>query len=298
MATGTPPLAHPPKHGAGHGGLPSGEPPAQPWGWTDLLSHALTSEIIPRLLARNRSALEAATPTYQVPPVDADIAAFVALVREDERETVRAIVDRVIVQAGGRQALLNNLLLPAARHFGAMWERDECDFMDVTLGVYQLDQIMKETATVGYGDFGAYENRILVLPAPGEQHRFGCDMVADAFREGGWCVRSGPAVSRAQLVALVRDEWFDVIGISVTSDRFLRGLPACLRAVRHASTNPAPFLIVGGHAIGHHAERTRFLGADATAGSAHEALIQANSFVAEARSARLPAYAAKRVDAG
>jgi len=286
MAKGTKPLAPQTKTGAG-------EVPEQPWGWTDLLSHAVTSEIIPRLLMRAPPA-SAAAPV----PDDAEIAAFVALVIEDDRERVRALVERAMVQSGGRQALLNNLLLPAARHFGAMWERDECDFMDVTLGVYQLGQIMKETATDGYADFGAYENRILMLPAPGEQHRFGCDMVADAFRAGGWCVRTGPAMSRAELLALVGDEWFDVIGLSISSTRWLNELPGCVRELRHASTNPAAFVMLGGYAIGDHAERARFLGADATAASAEDALLQANSFVAAARSARLPAYAAKRADAG
>ncbi len=290
MASGIPPLAPGIPDRAGHA--------LQPPGWTDLLSHAITSEIIPRLVASNRAALDEALPPYKVPPDDAEIGAFVALVIADDREALRAIADRMIVQAGGRQALLNDLLLPAARRLGLMWERDECDFLTVTLGVYQLDQIMKETVTAGEAFWGNYESRILLLPAPGEQHRFGCDMVADAFREGGWCVRSGPAVSRNQLVALVRDEWFDVIGLSVTSARWLRGLPACLRAVRDASTNPAPFIMVGGYAIGPHAERARFLGADATAASAQEALIQANSFVAAARSVCLPAYATQRVDAG
>jgi methanogenic corrinoid protein MtbC1 len=284
MATGTEPLAPQSKSGAG-------ETLEQPWGWTDLLSHAVTGEIIPRLLA---NAPAGAAPA----PHDLAIAAFVELVMKDDHESVRALVERAMVQSGGRQALLNNLLLPAARHFGAMWERDECDFMDVTLGVYRLDQIMKETATESDVAFGAYENRILMLPAPGEQHRFGCDMVADAFRAGGWCVRTGPAMSRAELLAVVGEEWFDVIGLSVTSTRWLSDLPGCVRELRHASTNPAPFVMLGGYAIGAHAERTRFLGADATAASAEDALLQANSFVAAARSARLPAYAAKRADAG
>jgi methylmalonyl-CoA mutase cobalamin-binding subunit len=125
----------------------------------------------------------------------------------------------------------------------------------------------------------SYDHRILLVPAPGEQHGFGLGMVADAFREGGWCVRSGPALSRAQLLRVVRDEWFDVIGFSVTAERALKGLAACIRAVRHASCNAEAYVMVGGRAVANHPERTRFLGADASPCDAHNALAEANIFV-------------------
>jgi hypothetical protein len=79
-------------------------------------------------------------------PSDAEVAGFVALIMAEDMEQARAIADRVVVHYGSREALLDDLLAPAARLLGEMWERDDCDFLTVTLGVYRLDQIMKETA--------------------------------------------------------------------------------------------------------------------------------------------------------
>jgi methanogenic corrinoid protein MtbC1 len=249
--------------------------------WAELLGETIQSEILPRLLSAYRDDSDGAYGAGQAGRYTTDVYEFVALILADDMEQARAEADRVIVQSGGRDRLLQDLLRPAALMIGEMWEHDDCDFMSVTLGVYRLDQIMKETATVGdqAAILSGHDHRILLLPAPGEQHSFGLGMVADAFREGGWCVRSGPAVSRSQLSRLVRDEWFDVVGLSVTSDRALNGLPSCIRAVRFASCNPDVFVMLGGHAINEHEERTRFLGADATARDAQGALAAANIYV-------------------
>jgi len=246
--------------------------------WAELLGETIETEIFPRLLCALRDGYETSQPRLASASV---VAEFVALIIADDMEAVRAVADRVIVQTGGRENLLNDLLKPAAIMLGEMWERDDCDFTTVTLGVYRLDQIMKETATVAdyRSILNGHEHRILLLPAPGEQHSFGLGMVADAFREGGWCVRSGPSASRSQLLRLVRDEWFDVVGLSVTADRALKGLASCIRAVRAASCNAAVCIMLGGYAITEHSERAMFLGADTMALNARSALADANIYV-------------------
>jgi methylmalonyl-CoA mutase cobalamin-binding subunit len=246
--------------------------------WAALLGETIESEILPRLLSAHRDGLGCGQPH---PQNDFAVAEFVALIIADDMEAIRAVADRVIVQSGGRDRLLDELLKPAAIMLGEMWERDDCDFTTVTLGVYRLDQIMKETATIAdhRAILNGHEHRILLLPAPGEQHSFGLGMVADTFREGGWCVRSGPSATRSQLLRLVRDEWFDVVGLSVTAERALKGLASCIRAVRAASCNAAVCIMLGGYAITEHTERAMFLGADTMAVNARSALADANIYV-------------------
>jgi methanogenic corrinoid protein MtbC1 len=253
-----------------------------PRDWTALLKQTIEMEIIPHLLWAQR-AHEAGAPAVQIPghPSESDVAAFVELLIADDMERCRTVADRVIVLTGGRDALLQELLTPAAQLLGEMWKRDICDFTTVTLGVFRLDQIMKETASIGADDYlpAAHDRTILLTPAPGEQHSFGVNMVADVFREGGWCVRSGPEVSRPKLISLVAEEWFDVVGLSVTAERALKGLPGCIRAVRQASCNRHLGVFVGGRAILEHPERAIFLGADTVSNDPRQALAQANRFV-------------------
>ncbi len=247
----------------------------KPDSWEALLATMIKTEILPRLIsARTRGPENAAKHAETVAQPGLDVPGFVDLIIADDIEQIRAVADQVIVQCGGRDALLHRLLTPAARLLGEMWDQDTCDLMTVTLGVYRLDQIMRETATPDLDEvlLNGHEHRILLLPAPGEQHSFGVAMVADAFREHGWCVRSGPAVTRSKLLRLVRNEWFDVVGLSVSSDRAMKGLASYLRAIRTASCNARVYLMLGGDAIQRNSESVRFLGANATAADAIEAV--------------------------
>jgi len=283
------------------GGLDHAHPALNlvPRDWTELLKRTIEAEIIPHLLSA-RPRCDAVTKPESRRLSQADVAAFVDLIIADDMDRVRAVADRVIVRAGGRDALLHELLAPAADLLGEMWVQDVCDFTTVTLGVYRLDQIMKETATVQPDDYVpvTHDRTILLLPSPGEQHSFGLNMVADMFRENGWCVRAGPAVARAKLVELVAGEWFDLIGLSVTAERALKGLPACIREVRQASCNPDLGVFAGGRAIREHGERSRFLGADSVLNDPRQALIRANDFVDARVTERLHQSKTNLVDIG
>jgi methanogenic corrinoid protein MtbC1 len=268
--------------------------------WRDLLGQVIQREILPRLQQTRRDNLNDWEAMTQNGIGAAAIGAFVALVIADEVEQLHALADRVILYTGGRDALLNELLAPAARLLGQMWEEDACDFMTVTLGIHRLNQIMKaaEAASEAPVFSSSFDRHILLLPAPGEQHDFGVAMVADGFRAAGWCVRSAPAVSRTQLLRMVKDEWFDVVGLSVSTERSLKGLPACIRAVRSASRNDRTLLMLGGYAINCHPERTRFLGADCVAENAGKAVHLANNFMETAVTERFCQFITKPIDAG
>ncbi len=264
--------------------------------WRNLLGEVIAQDILPRLL---KTQGESGGASHDGPNA-AVIAAFVELIIDDDVEQLRAVADRVILHTGGRDALLNELLTPAARLLGRMWEEDACDFMTVTLGVHRLNQIMKETeAAAAEPAFSrSFDHHILLLPAPGEQHSFGLTMVADSFRAAGWCVRSAPAASRGQLLRLVKDEWFDVVGLSVATERSLKGLPACIRALRAASRNPRRFVMLGGNAINCHPERARFLGADGAAEDAGAAVQLANNYMETTVTERFCQFITRPVDAG
>jgi methanogenic corrinoid protein MtbC1 len=268
--------------------------------WRDLLAQVIERDVLPTLCNARREPGDAADGLPHHGLEAAATAAFVELVIADDVEQLRAVADRVILHTGGRAALLSELLAPAARLLGQMWEEDACDFMTVTLGVYRLKQIMKETEAERADVSGSagLGHRILLLPAPGEQHSFGIDLVADAFRGDGWCVRSAPAVSRVQLLRLVEDEWFDVVGLSVSTARSLKGLPACIRAVRAASCNRRSFIMLGGQAVTCDPERARFLGADRVAADAGSALARANNYMETAVTEGCCQTTAKPSDAG
>lgn len=165
------------------------------------------------------------------------------------------------------------LLAPTARLLGQMWEDDRLDFADVTLGLWRLQQLLREFSAVAPGAICPRPRglRALLLPACGEQHRFGLSIVMEYFRRDGWEVHGGPAASMTELRDLVRDSWFDVVGFSVGCTASFEPLAAWIRTVRKASLNPAIGVMVGGKLIMEQPELVAQLGADATAADGRQA---------------------------
>jgi methanogenic corrinoid protein MtbC1 len=122
--------------------------------------------------------------------------------------------------------------------------------------------------------------RIALLPVPGEQHSFGLLMVAEFFQRAGWDVWSEPASTEAELLAVVEQEWFAVIGLSVGCDSLVARLPALLRAIRRTSCNPEIGVMVGGRVFSESPGLAALVGADATAADGRQATLQAETLLA------------------
>lgn len=140
------------------------------------------------------------------------------------------------------------LLAPAARELGRLWEHDLCDFTDVTVGVGRLQQLLRELSPA----FGADQDqpvdgrRILLLPAPGEQHTLGASMAAEFFRRAGWEVVGGVGGTHIDPVEAVQAEWFDILGLSAGNLARVDWLRDCITHARRVSRNLGLGVLVGG----------------------------------------------------
>jgi hypothetical protein len=182
-----------------------------------------------------------------------------ALIAEDDECTDHVI--QALRQRGVPiGAVYVDLLAPAARELGAMWEQDRVDFATATVSLGRLQRLMRQLSP----DFGRevehpfHGRRVLLTQPEAEQHMFGLSMVAEFFRREGWDVLGGVAGVGVEAVAWVRRDWFDVVGFSIGSEV---GLPV---AVRLASRNPSLVVLVGGPLFSLYPERAVEVGADAT----------------------------------
>ncbi|XYD09121.1 cobalamin B12-binding domain-containing protein [Methylobacterium sp. NMS12] len=224
------------------------------------LARIIEGEILPRLALAHRGDPQAWTTRAPTPE---HIAAFAqALVAgEPSDEQVRALLadDRPL------DALLLDLLAPAARHLGHLWEQDEADFVAVTVALGRLHALAHDLcAEMERMDVPANGRRILLLPCPGETHLFSLALVASFFREAGWGVvladsaGGGPAT-------LVRSERFDLIGISLSCNVHLPVMVDLVAGMRAASCHPDVRVIVGGPLFLREPACAAAIGADAAA---------------------------------
>ena len=131
------------------------------------------------------------------------------------------------------------VLTPTARYLGKLWETDHCDFVEVTVGLRRLQEILWRLSPEDEAAGARIEEapRALFLPTPGESHVFGVAMVETFFRAAGWRVKRGGHDFADELAR----EWFDLVGFSLSGDRHLEVLANAMakrgrrRAIRRCS---------------------------------------------------------------
>jgi methanogenic corrinoid protein MtbC1 len=176
-------------------------------------------------------------------------------------------------------ALLETLLTPTARQLGEAWFQDECDFVDVTLGVTRLRALLETCVRVSGGPGAPGRNALLISP-PKERHHLGLDVVSAFLGSSGWDTVLGYGRSAAENARIAESQWFSVLGVSVSvsEDAHLDGAARAIEAVRRRSANRSISVIAGGWALRGRPDLAARIGADAMAEDGPGALLLANRF--------------------
>jgi len=235
------------------------------------LARAIESDVIPRLVQAHRATetRRSAAPK----PTEADVQAFVADIVGDREEAVAATLDRMRQRGLPVEMLYLDLLAPAARLLGEMWNDDQCDFATVTVALGRLQCLLRELSPA-FGTEVAHPpngRRALFAQPRDEQHSFGLSMVAEFFRRDGWEVVGGVGGAVDDPGARTRQEWVDVVGFSIGSELRLEWLRSRIAAVRESSRNRNIVVLCGGPIFTLHPQWLTHVGADATALDGREA---------------------------
>lgn len=86
--------------------------------------------------------------------------------------------------------------------------------------------------------------------------------------------------TKSDPIAMVRDDWFDVVGLSIGNDRSLKGAKKQIADLRAASLNPNLAILVGGAVLLENPDLAKEIGADATTADGRDAPLLAERLVA------------------
>lgn len=248
------------------------------------LVRAVEAQIIPRLLMAHRQDGQEAESSQEVTQgiLSGDLVERMSDLVRNGRETEAVEMAEKLRRDGvSLETLFLDLLAPTARRLGEMWDDDTASFADVTMGLWRLQQLMRQLSPTFQTESSrhARDRKALLAPVPGEQHVFGIAMVAEFFHRAGWETFCAPLHSVDQLVEMVGGEWFNVAGLSVSSENQLDDAKAAIRAIRERSANPNIGIMVGGHIFQVYPELVHQLGADTTAPGGAEAPARAAELV-------------------
>jgi methanogenic corrinoid protein MtbC1 len=253
------------------------------------LARVIQSEIIPRLfLTLSPDPQELPERTFH-PPIAApaaklgeqEVSRFVSLLLSDDDTAAYARACRLLADGVSVDTIFLDLLAPAARRLGTLWETDECSFFEVTRSLGQMQVLLRrfgqdlgftvDAATLGF--------RVLLASLPGEQHTFGISMVEEFFREHGWQTDRLVEPDLKALRKAVASDWYSIVGLSVSQDLVGDELKDLIAELRKAAPNPNTLFMVGGHFFNEHPEQVLLVGADGTGVDAQAAFARFQSLL-------------------
>ncbi len=255
----------------------------------DSVNAIIEGEIIPRLLMAHAST-DAQPRSKRSRTISADEASrFAVLPLRLEAASLLEEVDAFITKGASVETICLDLLAPAARRLGEMWEANECDFLDVTMGLWRLQEVMREVAARSPAVMGGVTlpYSALFSPMPGDNHNFGTLMIEEVFARGGWRSEALVKPERRELLDRLARQPFDLIGLTLARDCPSTALGNLIKAMRNVSANPHIIVLVGGRMINENPGVAIEVGADGTGADALAALELANSLIKTAATRHL-----------
>lgn len=244
-----------------------------------ILADVISKTIIPRLLSQNSRIL--ASSDFGMHPSDDDIRKLSGLIlgpdNADALDFIYLLRDRGI----SLDSLHLELLEPTARHLGELWNVDQINFFDVTMGISRLQRIVHHFSDLDRIEPYDDKRRALIMVAPGEDHNFGNQIVQKFMRAAGWSVHTLTGHESDQLVELVAREWFAVIGFSISGHTHIDALAKTIKVLRARSLNRHIGIMIGGPMVVAQPELVEHIGADGTASNAASAVILAKKLLAQ-----------------
>jgi hypothetical protein len=249
------------------------------------LTKAIETDIVPRLVMAHRQTA-AVTPAQPDRGGSKEVGQFAQVILRQDTVAACAHVQALREQGQALQAIYLDLLAPTAARLRNLWSADLCDFADVTLGLWRLQQVVREFSTEFRHESEHVETGLgaLLVPAPGEKKElgymmFGLVMMAEFLRRDGIDAWIEPDSSSSEFGSIVRSQWFDVVELLVSGDKKMDALAERIRMIRRESPNRGVGVMVCGPAFVEHPELVLLVGADVMANDPRQGAVQAKKAV-------------------
>ena len=224
------------------------------------LHQALVTHVIPQLLDTTSRVYEK-IPFSSIHSEELGKACVTA-----DGSQVEVYVKSMLMQSHDIESLYLDAIPQAARLFHDWWAADDIDFIQVTQGIFRLEQLIYGLST----DFvmggsqqtpGSQPNALLVK-SPGSHHSLGLLILSQYFRRYGWQVFSANQFTADDMLVAVRSEWVDLIGLSVSEDKHVPEIKKLIARIRPICSNPHVQIMVGGPLLRSREDLVELLGAD------------------------------------
>jgi MerR family transcriptional regulator, light-induced transcriptional regulator len=196
---------------------------------------------------------------------------YVAALRAGDRRRAFDLVERAHAAGFHLRALYLEVFQPALREVGRLWQRNLLTVAEEHLATaITLSAMLRLTRELTFPENPG--PLLIAACAETERHEIGLRMLCDFLDLEGWeTVFLGPSVPTDSLVQMIRERQPQVVALSASIPPHLPQLRATIAAIRAATLDRQPLILVGGRPFLDQPELATSIGADATAADAAEA---------------------------
>ena len=245
------------------------------------LTSLINEQIIPRLLMTHSHGAQRVRSMGAQLVDPAEVMQFASLPLQLEADELLGVVEAFIARGVAVESIFVDLLAPSARRLGQHWEDDDCDFLDVTMGLWRLQEVMREI-TMRYPPAetaGPRGRTALFCPMPGDEHSLGALMVEEVFVRAGWQTEVLLEPKRKELLQIVASRHFDLLGLTLSCDWPIGTVSDLICAIRSVARSPDLQILIGGRMVNANPAIVIEAGADGSALDARSALAMAEKLV-------------------
>ncbi len=252
-----------------------------------IVERIIDLEILPALMALHDDTRAAESKPAKGRTIAIDetmVGEFTVAALSSDPAVASEFVRDVLFDGAPKHDVFGILLANSARRLGEMWEREACSFVDVTIALNRLHQILREheTSNPPPSPDCIESPSIFLMPAPGEQHIFGMLILAEHFREQGWRVDiEFTQTETRSIFELIHQANCACMGFTISNHRCIPGLTDIVSNLRNDIEWGTKPILVGGSLLQSDPEIVTRVGADGGATNEADALGLAEGLVAD-----------------
>jgi methanogenic corrinoid protein MtbC1 len=198
---------------------------------------------------------------------------YLDALRAGDRRRALAVVDDARAAGLGLPALYLDVFQPALQEVGRLWQQNEFTVAEEHLATAVTQIAMGRL----YTDYCLATDRngrtLLAACTETEKHEVGLRMICDLLELEGWdATYLGASVPQESLVAMVLRDRPNVLALSASLAPHLPQLRSLIAAVRAATGEAVPYILVGGRPFLDDTSLADKVGADAMARDTTDAI--------------------------
>lgn len=212
-------------------------------------------------------------------PLYEEAGEYLRLLLDARREQAAELIDELVKKGTSVQDIYEHIFQATQYEIGALWHQGKVTVANEHYCTAATQLIMSRLYPIIFSN-RKHGLKMVACSVSSELHELGIRMVSDIFEMDGWdTYYMGSNMPDAHLVQSIRDNEADLLAISVTLPIHIGKVKSLIDDIRSGDEFKELKIIAGGYPFGIIPDLQQYIGADATAASAGEAIEIANKLV-------------------